>query len=95
MNLSTEEAIAIGCRKYRDIYPNGLIPIALEEQGVLGATPDDSHVNVHVTFWIEGKKDPFYLFCASVDRSCGAVSVEIAEDWRVLKSFTLSQSQSL
>jgi len=95
MKISADEAIAIGCKKYREIFPKGLIPSDLEEQGVLGATPSDTYVTVHVTYWVEGEKDPFYLFRASIDRSCGAVSVEVAEDWHALEKLSLSKSQSL
>lgn len=92
--MTSDEAMAVGCRKYRELYPEGLIPSDLEEHGVLGSTPGDSCVTVHVTFWFEGESEPFYLFRASVDRESGDISVMDAADWHILekKRFTTSQS---
>ena len=77
------------------MYPKGLIPSDLEEHGVLGATPGDTHVTVHITYWFEGESEPFYLFRASVDRTSGEVSVTDADNWRVLLNKKFDASQSL
>lgn len=93
--LTSDEAIAIGCKKYRELYPKGRIPAAIEEHAVLGATPNGSSVIVHITYWFERESEPFYLFRASVDRESGDVSVTNAEDWHVLEGRTFDNSQSL
>lgn len=93
--LTSDEAIAIGCRKYRELYPKGTIPPDLEEHAVLGSTPQDLSVTVYVTFWFEGEAEPFYLFRASVNRESGDVSVTNAEDWHVLENRKFDNSQSL
>jgi hypothetical protein len=93
--LTADEAITIGYKKYRELYPKGEIPAHVEENGVLGATPNDSFVMVHVTFWFEGENEPFYLFQASVDRATGNVSVLDSKDWHVLEDKTFDSSQSL
>jgi len=80
--LTTDEAIAIGVRKYRDLYPEGTIPAKFEDEAVLGATVGTTTTAVHVTFGIKGRRDPFYLFKAVVDRQTREVTVEIAADWR-------------
>ena len=93
--LTSDEAIAIGCKTYRELYPKGTIPADIEENAVLGATPDGSSVTVHVTYWFEGESEPFNLFRASVNRESGDVSVTSAEDWHVLENRTFDKSQSL
>ena len=93
--LYTEEAISIGCKKYRELYPENLMPFYLEEQGVLGVTNKGTHVEVHVTFWEEGQKEPFFLFLASVELSSGSVTVNVAEDWLKLKKISLCNPESL
>ncbi len=93
--LTSDEAIAIGCKKYRELYPQGTIPADLEEHAVLGATPNGLSVTVHVTCWLEGESEPVYLFRASVDRESGDVSVVDAEDWHVLENKKFDNSQSL
>ncbi|MCA9088360.1 MAG: hypothetical protein KDA90_06955 [Planctomycetaceae bacterium] len=93
--LTWDEAITIGCKKYRELYPKGTIPPELEEQGGLGSNSEGSLVIVHVTYWFEGESEPFYLFRASVNRESGDVCVTNAEDWHVLEGRTFDNSQSL
>ncbi|QDT78572.1 hypothetical protein Mal35_20210 [Gimesia maris] len=93
--LTSEEAIVIGCKKYRELYPKGMIPAAIEEHAVLGATPNGSSVTIHVTYWFEGESEPFYLFRASVNRESGDVTVTNTEDWHLLENRTFDNSQSL
>lgn len=93
--LTSNEAIAIGCRKFRELYPKGVIPTDIEKHGVLGASPNDTSVTVHATFWFEGNSEPFYLFRASVDRKSGNVSVMDAADWHFLENKQFDHSQSL
>ena len=73
--LTFDEAFAIGCRKYRELYPKGTIPADIEDAGVLGATPGDSSVTVHLAFWIAGEAEPFFIFRASVERTSGTAAV--------------------
>lgn len=91
--LTWDEAIALGCRKYRELYPVGTIPSELEEQGVLGSNAEGLLVSVHVTYWLDGASEPFYLFRASVHRESGDVSVINAEDWHALSNKALDNSQ--
>ncbi|HUT08937.1 MAG TPA: hypothetical protein VMY42_00430 [Thermoguttaceae bacterium] len=93
--LTNDEAITVGVRKYRELYPEGTLPLALEEAGVLGATPGKLATTIHVTFSIEGETEPFYLFRASVNRASGEVTIEDAADWRYLQGKQLDSSQSL
>ncbi|HBN75389.1 MAG TPA: hypothetical protein DD473_06145 [Planctomycetaceae bacterium] len=93
--MSFDDAITVGVKKYRELYPEGMIPKNLEDEGVLGAVPGNENVEVHVTYWFEGASEPFYLFRASVNRESGDVSVTNAEDWHVLEDRTFDNSQSL
>ncbi|MFO1020003.1 MAG: hypothetical protein U0903_04820 [Planctomycetales bacterium] len=93
--LSSDEAIAMGCKKYRELYPVGTIPRDLEEQGVLGATPEGLRVFVYITYWFAGERQPFYLFKVSVDRLSGETRIEHAEDWRELVGREFDNSRSL
>ena len=91
--MTQDEAIAIGCRKYRELYPKGMIPAELEEQGVLGAIPGQPDMTVHVTFWFKGERDPFFLFRAIINRESGDVTVLDAADWRILKDKEFNDSK--
>jgi hypothetical protein len=83
--LSHDEAITLGVRKYRELYPKGAIPHGLEEKGVLGATADGTTTSVHLAFWLRGQRDPLVLFKASVSRSNGEVTVQTNADWHQLE----------
>jgi hypothetical protein len=93
--LDDEEAITIGLRKYRELYPEGTIPAQLEDIACLGATPGRDVVAVHVTFSIKSQADPFYLFRANVDKATGHIVVESAADWQELSRLELDNSRSL
>ena len=93
--LTSDEAIAVGCRKFRELYPSGMIPASIEEYAVLGVTPGDDSIIVHVTCWFAGASDPFYLFRSSVNRQSGQVIVTEAADWRELLGRQFDDSQCL
>ena len=92
--LTTDESAALAAHKFRDLYPEGLIPPYLDEEGVLGITPSLNAILFHVTYWFEGEKAPFYLFQVKVDRQTGQLTVPNAEDWTYLKAKKFSESQS-
>jgi hypothetical protein len=93
--LTSDEAITVGVRKYRELYPEGAIPQDLEDLGGLGVSPGQKVVSVYVTYSIRGKTAPFYLFKALIDRETGEVTVAIAADWRELTRMELDDAQSL
>jgi hypothetical protein len=93
--LTSDEAITAGVRKYRELYPKGTIPPDLEDKAVLGATPGQATTSVYMTFSIRGRRAPFYLFEALVDRTTGETVVETAADWHELTSMELDNSESL
>lgn len=87
--ISSDEAIALGCEKYREIYPLGLIPDHLENEACLGVTPGNV-LTVHATFCVEGKRDPYCLFEVKIDRLNGTVTVQIADDRHKLETMTFA-----
>ncbi|MDZ4780811.1 MAG: hypothetical protein SGJ19_11200 [Planctomycetia bacterium] len=93
--LTDDEAITVGLRKYRELFPQGVIPPDLEERGVLSAIPEDHATFVQLTFGIRGQRDPFYLFKAAVDRASGDVTVLIASDWKKLLDMEFDESDFL
>jgi hypothetical protein len=93
--LTNDVAITVGVRKYRELYPEGAMPADLEEKGVLGATPGQYATSVHVTFSIRGKREPFCLFSAIIDRATGDTTVETAANWQELTQLELDDRQYL
>ena len=91
--LTTDEAITLGLRKYRELYPKGTMPKALEDSGVLNAIPNRESTTVLVAYFLSNQREPFVLFEATVDRRSGTVAVETAADWRVLSDKELDASQ--
>jgi len=93
--LSLDEALTVGLRKYREVYPQGSIPPQLEDAAVLSQIPGDRTAVVLVSFSIRGAHDPFVLFQAVVDREAGDARVVTACDWRQLDGRELDESKSL
>jgi hypothetical protein len=91
--LTSDEAISVGLRKYRELYPEGTIPADLEDKAGLGASPGARMVSVYVTFGIRGQREPFWLFKATVDRTTGETTVDIAADWHELTCMEFDNSQ--
>lgn len=93
--LTNDEAITVGIRKYRELYPKGMIPPDLEDKAVLGATPGPKTTSVYMTYSIRGQRMPFFLFNAVVDRMTGETLVETAADWHELTSMDLDNSENV
>ena len=91
--LTSDEAIAVGVRKYRELYPKGMIPKELEDSGCLNAIPGREKTTVLLAYFFRNQREPFILFKASVDRQNGEVFVETAADWRELIGKQLDDSQ--
>ena len=87
MTISSDRAKAIACEKYREIYPEGVIPEHLEDHAFLDFVPGDI-LTMRVTFCVEGKIGSYCLFEVTVDRVSGDVVVQIADDWHRLESMT-------
>lgn len=82
--LTNDYAMALGCKKYRELYPKGLIPPEIEEEGNLGMTPGDVETTIYVNFFFKGRRDPFCLFRAVISRKTGDVKVIVAANWVIL-----------
>jgi hypothetical protein len=93
--LTTDEAITLGIRKYRELYPDGVIPKTLEDAGVLNAIPGREKTIVLVAYSLRNQREPFILFKAIVDLQSGKVAVEAAADWHELSGKELDDSQTV
>jgi hypothetical protein len=93
--ITQDEALTIGLRKYRDVFPPGTLPSDLEDAAVLTQIPGKTTTVVLVTFSLRGQRDPFVLFRATVSRLSGDVRVETAADWHALQGSELDQGKSL
>lgn len=82
--LTNDSAFALGCKKYRELYPEGLIPPEIEEEANLVLTPGDDATTIHVYFFFKGQTDPFSLFRAVISRETGDVKVIDAANWEIL-----------
>lgn len=93
--ISQEEALTIGLRKYRELFPPNTIPPELEDAAILSQIPGKTMNSVLVTFSLHGNPVPFVLFKAAVSRVSGEVTVETVADWHELKGQRLDESTSL
>ena len=91
--LTSDEAITLGVKTYRELYPEGMIPKALEDAGGLCAIPDREKTTVLVAYSLRNQREPFILFKVVVDRQSGQVAVETAADWHELSGKELDDSQ--
>ena len=57
--LSLDEALTIGLRKYRDVFPPGTLPSGLEEAAVLTQISGKTATVVLVTFSLREYREPF------------------------------------
>jgi hypothetical protein len=93
--ISKDEALARGANKYRELYPEEMIPRDLEEQAVLTTTHEDEITTLLVTYSIEGQKDPYVLFKVDVNRLKGNVVVLVSRDWHELETLELVNPASM
>jgi len=91
--LTSDEAITVGVRTYRELYPEGMIPKALEDSGVLNAIPGREETTVLVAYFLRHEREPFILFKAVVDHHGGQVAVETAADWSSLIGKELDEAE--
>ena len=60
--LISDEVIAIGCKKYRKLYPKGTTSAAIEEHAVLGATPNGLSVSSMSAIGLKGSPNHSVCF---------------------------------
>ncbi len=90
--LSLDDAITIGLREFREIYPDGAIPIEIEDQINLTAQPGDEWHRVLVTFSINETPEPFIFFECRVSAESGNAKVLIARSVSDLDNMTFATS---
>lgn len=75
----TDEALTLGLRKYRELYPVGAVPAAVEEQASLNVWPGNNEDVVVMAYWLKDQVQPFVFFQAEVARDTGKVEVLVAQ----------------
>lgn len=93
--ITTDAALTIGLRKYRELFPQGTIPSHLEEAAILTHIPDREVTTLLVTFSVQGQREPFVLFKAVISCSTGEVIIDTIGDWHELENKKLDNATSL
>ncbi len=93
--ISQDEGLTVGLRKYRELFPLGTLPTALEDAAILTHYPGMAESVVLVTFGLRGQTLPYVLFKASVSRETGKVTVETLGDWHEVQVAQLDDAKSL
>jgi hypothetical protein len=91
--ISQDEALTLGLRKYRDVFPAGVIPAELEDAAILNGRPGQHVTTILVSFSLRARREPFILFEADICRRTGEVKVKTIADWHELPDEDLDDSQ--
>jgi hypothetical protein len=91
--ISQDEALTLGLRKYRDVFPGGVMPAELEDAAVLSQLVSREVSTIVVSFSLRARREPFILFKADICRRSGEVTVKTITDWHDLADEDLDKSQ--
>ena len=74
-------AAALAEKRYRAIYPEGIVPKEIEERAVYTEQSSGTDLICTWNYWLRGCiRQPFIFFRARVNLCSGELIVEVAED---------------
>lgn len=88
---SMDRAVSTGLRKYRELYPEGLIASEVENRAILSVDPEAERFVVNLVYWLRDRIDPFYFFQVAVSKKTDEVVVITAKKPSELLSACLAE----
>ncbi len=86
-----DRAVSTGLRKYRELYPEGVIASEVENRAILSVDSEAEQVVVNLVYWLRDRTDPFYFFQVAVNKKTDEAVIITAKKPSELVSACLAE----